>query len=170
MRVRSFRLCVVLAAMGLALGACATVESPQEGAVVTGQPAAVVTTTPAVAVTIPTELATIHPAYVTAWQGTDPHALRVYFADNAVVTTPAGEFTGWHDIHMKWLMPTLPNMSGFTAVPTAFTREGDVIVETGNLKYVLKRDGQPSDVSAVYTYRWQKQADGSYKLLSVQIK
>ena len=148
--------------------ACATVESPQEGI---AQPSAVVTTPAATAVvTVPGELVTLHPAFVTAWQGTDPAALQVYFADNAMVMTPAGHFTGWTDINAKWIAPVLPNMSKYVLTPTAFTKEGNVIVETGKLSYVLMKDGQPQNITGSYTHRWQLQPDGSWRLVSVQIK
>src|SRR5919106_4153587 len=77
-----------------------------------------------VVVTVPTEIATVHPALLRAWQGTDPNAFRVYFTENAVVVTPEARFTGWSEIHTQWITPVLPGMSKFTATPTAFTREG----------------------------------------------
>ena len=150
--------------------ACATVESPQEGI---GQPSAIVKATPdaaAAVVTVPGELVTIHPQLVTAWQGTDPAALQVYFADNAMVMTPAGHFTGWADINTKWIAPILPDMSNFAMTPTAFTKEGNVIVETGKVAYVLTKGGQAQNVSGVYTQRWQLQPDNSWRLVSVEIK
>jgi ketosteroid isomerase-like protein len=147
--------------------ACASVESPQEQA----QPAAVVTTPAAAAVvTVPSELVTLHPGFVTAWQGTDPAALRVYFADDAMVMTPAGHFMGWTDINTKWIAPALPNMSKYVLTPTAFTKDGNVIVERGNLAYVLTKDGQPQNITGTYTHRWQLQSDGTWRLVSIQIK
>jgi ketosteroid isomerase-like protein len=153
--------------IAFAYTACASVESPQEK----GAPVAVVTTPAATAVvTVPSELTTLHPGFVTAWQGTDPAALKVYFADDAMVMTPAGHFMGWTDIQTKWITPALPNMSKYVLTPTAFTKEGNVIVETGNLAYVLTKDGQPQNITGMYTHRWQLQSDGTWRLVSIQIK
>ena len=168
MRVRpiiSRMLLLPIAAFGYT--ACASVESPQEKA----QPSAVLTTPAATAVvTVPSELATLHPGFITAWQGTDPAALKVYFADDAMVMTPAGHFTGWTDIHTKWITPSLPNMSKYVLTPTTFTKDGNVIVERGQFAYVLTKDGQPQNITGMYMHRWQLQADGTWRLVSVQIK
>ena len=151
-------------ALALLIAACA---STQEDVVVT-QPAAVVTT-PAGTVAVPTEIATLHPALLRAWQGTDPNAFQLYFTENAVVVTPSDRYTGWSDIHARWITPVLPGMSKFNATPTAFTREGSDIVETGKYSFTFTREGKAEDIKGGYTSRWQRQADGSWRMVSVNI-
>jgi len=150
--------------------ACATTtSSPQEGDVlVTTQPAAVVTAEGNI-VTVPTELVTLHPGLITAWQGTDPGALRVYFSDEAVVVTPAGTFTGWEQIHTSWITPALP-LTSYVLTPSSFTREGDIIVESGNYLYRVTKEGDIEDMSGTYTYRWRQQPDGTWRLVAVDVK
>ena len=156
-------------ASAFVLSGCASSPSPQEEVVVT-QPAAVVTTETAV-VTVPTEIATIHPALITAWSGSDPNAFQVYFTDNATVVTPVRTFTGWTEIHSGYLTPMFPGVTSYTLTPASFTREGmDVIVESGNFAYKITKEGALTDVTGTYTHRWQKQPDGSWRLVSVTIK
>jgi ketosteroid isomerase-like protein len=156
--------------LALLFSACATTSSPQEEEVVeTTQPAAVVTTEGNV-VTVPTELVTIHPGLITAWQGTDPEALRVYFSDDAVVVTPTGQFTGWEQIRTSWITPSLP-MTSYVVTPSSFTREGtDIIVEGGNYTYRVTKEGDIKDMSGTYSYRWRQQPDGTWRLIAVDIK
>jgi ketosteroid isomerase-like protein len=148
----------------LAVAACtrtypeATIDNPQ--------PVAVVTT----AVSVPTELVTVRPGYITAWTGKDPAAFEVFFAPTATVTTPTGTFTGWTDISGKWIGAMLPNLSNYAVTPVTFTREGNVIIESGNLSYHLMNGANMQNVSGAYTYRWAQQADGTWKLVSVTIK
>ena len=73
-----------------------------------------------------------------------------------MVMTPAGHFMGW--------------MSKFALTPTAFTKEGNVIVETGKVAYVLTKDGQPQIITGIYTHRWQLQPDNTWRLVSVEVK
>ena len=153
--------------LAIAFSACASTQSPQEEAAA-GQPVAVVT--PAAAtVTVPTEIATIRPSLITAWQGTDPAALKVYFMDDAVVTTPMGTYTGWTDISGKWITPVFP-VTKYTLTPTTFTREGDLIVESGNFAYVVTKDNAPQNISGTYVYRWSKGSDGVWRLKAVEVK
>ena len=158
--------------LALVIVGCATTSSPQEEVVTTGQPAAVVTTPAgAVAVTLPTELATIHPAYISAWRGTDPNAFEIYFTPTATVVTPSKTYTGWHDIHMGFVTPMLTPTTAYTITPVSFLKEGtDVIVETGNVKYKITEAGTLKDVTGTYTYKWMKQPDGTWRLMSVEIK
>ena len=152
--------------LAIAFAACASSPSPQED-MAAGQPVAVVT--PTAAVTVPTEIATIHPSLITAWQGTDPAALKIYFMDDAVVTTPMGTYTGWTDISGKWITPVFP-VTKYTLTPMSFTREGDLIVESGNYAYVVTKDNTPQNISGTYVYRWTKGSDGVWRLKAVEVK
>ena len=163
----------LLPVVAFSLGACTSNPSPQERP----QPTAPVPTQPTVSVkeativTVPTELTTLHPAFITAWQGTDPMALKIYFTDDAVVTTTAGTFTGWNDISTKWLVPLFPTMSNYTYTPIKFTHDADDIVETGNITYVVKKEGGATEnVTGTVTYKWKKGSDGTWRLTSVTIK
>lgn len=154
--------------LAMLFSACATTSSPQEEVVVT-QPAAVVTTEGAV-IAVPTELVTVHPGLITAWQGTDPEALRVYFTDDAIVLTPTGQFTGWEQIRTSYIRPALP-MTNYVVTPSTFTREGtDIIVESGNFTYRVTKEGDIKDMSGTYSYRWRLQPDGSWRLVSINLK
>lgn len=155
--------------LALLISACATTSSPQEEAVIVAtQPAAVVTTEGNI-VTVPTELVTLHPGLIAAWQGTDAEGLRVYFTDDAVVVTPTGQFTGWEQIHTGWITPSLP-MSNYIVTPSSFTREGtDIIVESGSFTYRVTKEGDVKDKSGTYSYRWRQQPDGSWRLIAVNI-
>jgi ketosteroid isomerase-like protein len=155
-----------LPALAIAFTACATANSPQEGAVVTSQPAALVTPEGTV---VPVEIRTVHPAYVTAWRNNDATVLKTYFSDDAVVVTPAGQYTGWTDISTKWILPALPTMKSYSIVPASFTKEGTTIVEAGNYSYVVTENGTPRNVAGTYTYRWTQGSDGVWRLVSVQI-
>ena len=164
------RLGYVLALAVVIIG-CATTASPQEEVVTTAQPAAVVTTPAgAAALTVPAPLATVHPAYISAWRGSDPNAFEVYFTPTATVVTPMKTYTGWHDIHMGFITPMLTPSSAYTVTPVSFTTEGDFIIETGNLAYKVTEAGTVKDMTGTYTYRWQKQPDGNWRIVSVQIK
>lgn len=154
------RLTILLA---LVCTACATTYSPQEGVTTTAQPAGAV-------VAIPTELTTLHPAFITAWQGHSPAAFEVYFTPATTLVTPSGTFTGWTDINTKFFTPLLPNVSNYTATPTGFTRNDDMIVENGTYTYALASGATTTNVKGTYTYSWMKQPDGSWRLMTVTIK
>jgi hypothetical protein len=152
--------------LALICTACATTYSPQEGVTPAAQPAGTVVES----VTIPTELTTIHPAFITAWTGHDPNAFEVYFTPTTTLTTPVGTFTGWTDINTKYFTTLLPNLSNYSATPRGFTRSGDMIVENGTYTYALANGGTTSNVTGTYTYNWMKQPDGTWRLMSVTIK
>lgn len=123
-----------------------------------------------VEVMVPTEIATVHPALLRAWQGTDVMVFQPYFAENAVVITPDKRYTGWNEIRTGWIEPSLPTMSAFVATPTAFTREGNDIIETGTYSFNMKQDTGVHEMKGTYTHRWSQQPDGSWRLISATIK
>lgn len=123
-----------------------------------------------VTVTVPTELNTQQPGLLRAWQGTSPDAIGNYYAPHAVVVLPSGRLTGWDQIRTQWITPALPTMSGFTATPTGFTREGNDIIETGRYSYVATVDGRRENRSGVFAHRWQRQPDGSWRVVSATIQ
>lgn len=153
--------------LALVCTACATTSSPQEGvSTTTVQPAGTV----AEAVTIPTELSTLHPAFITVWQGHDPAGFETYFTPTTTLVTPLGTFTGWTDINSKFFTPLLPNINNYSATPIGFTRNGAMIVERGRYTYVLSNSGTTSNVNGNYVYNWMKMPDGTWRLMSVTIK
>jgi ketosteroid isomerase-like protein len=124
---------------------------------------------PSPTVAVPTELATQNPGLLRAWQGTDPAALHAYYADNAVVVTPDGRFTGWNEIQTGWIAPFLPNMSNFVGTPTSFTRDGNDIIEYGRYSFRANMNGTMQNMRGGYSHRWQKQADGTWKIVGANI-
>jgi ketosteroid isomerase-like protein len=62
-------------------------------------------------------------------------------------------------------------MTNYVVTPSSFTREGtDIIVESGNYTYRVTKEGEIKDVSGAYTYRWRQQPDGTWRLVSVNLK
>ena len=149
----------------LALAACARTDLGPVPVAAPG-PAPAVTAE----VTVPTEIATLHPGLLRAWQGTDVAVFQPYFADNAVVVTPDARYTGWTEIRTRWIEPSLPVMSAFVATPTAFTREGDVIVETGTYSFNMKQDAGVQAMRGTYSHRWSRMPVGSWKIISATIQ
>jgi hypothetical protein len=123
----------------------------------------------AAAANLPTELATLHPGLYRAWQGNDPTAMRPYYADHAVIITPSGRFTGWSDMHTRWLTPTLKSMSSFMAMPNTFTRDGNDIIERGRYSFRTTQNGVEQEVRGAYAQRWQLSPSGLWRIVSVNI-
>jgi ketosteroid isomerase-like protein len=121
------------------------------------------------AANLPAELSSVHPGLYRAWQGSDPAAMRPYYADNAVIVTPTDRYTGWADMQTRWLTPTLKSMSGFMAMPNAFTREGDDIIERGRYSFRTTQNGVAQDVHGSYAQRWQLSPTGLWRVSSVTI-
>ena len=118
---------------------------------------------------LPSELAVAHPALYRAWQGNDPMAMRPWYTDNALIVTSSDRYTGWNDMHTRWLTPTLKGMSNFMAMPASFTREGDDIVETGRYSFTMTQDGKVQEVRGRYAQRWQRQSNGNWRVVSANI-
>lgn len=133
----------------------------------TDEPAVVVTTPDVV---IPAELTTLTPGLVRAWQGSDPEAIHVYYTDNAIVVTPTDRFSGWSDIRTRWITPVMTGgMTNFTAWPTRYDRDGNDIIEYGRYSFRMPMEGQVHTMTGGFAHRWQRQADGSWKIVSVSI-
>lgn len=127
------------------------------------------TPAPGDAALLPSELSVAHPALYRAWQGTDPMAMRAYYTDNALIVTSTDRYSGWNDISTRWLTPRLKNMSAFMAMPQSFTREGDEIVETGRFTFTTTVDGKAQNVKGAYAQRWQRQANGMWRIVSANV-
>lgn len=157
----------ILLASIMAAGCASNVETPAD----TVQPSATTATATVQAnLTVPTEIATQQPGLLRAWQGTDPLAIRSYYADHAVVITPTTRYTGWKDIHARWVVPNMKVMSEFTATPAAFTRSGNDIIETGTYSFRANQGGQVQDMKGAYIHRWQRMADGSWLVVSASVQ
>lgn len=155
----------LMLALAVVVGGCASSPSPQEEIGV--QPAGIVTTE----VAVPVELFTVRPAYIQAWSSTDPLAFNTYFSENAVVITPTERFTGLNDIRTRWIGPMLTGTSNFTIMPSSFTREGNDIIEGGRYSYRVTHEGGHTEVKNLgYSYRWQKQADGTWRIVGVSVQ
>ncbi|HEX6560292.1 MAG TPA: nuclear transport factor 2 family protein, partial [Longimicrobiales bacterium] len=128
--------------IAIALCACASSQPVAETSTIATAPN----------VTIPDELATQAPGLLRAWQGQDAAAVLAYYADNAVVVSPEGRFTGSAEIQSKWIAPALPMISSFVASPTTFTREGNDIIESGRYSHMMTMDGKTSKVSGGYSH------------------
>jgi ketosteroid isomerase-like protein len=118
---------------------------------------------------LPAELGTAHPALYRAWQGNDPNAMRPYYVDHALIVTSTDRYSGWQDIHSRWLTPTLKGMSNFMAMPSSFRREGNDIVEQGRYSFRMTQDGKVQDSSGAYAQRWQRQSNGTWRVVSANI-
>lgn len=118
-------------------------------------------------VVVPTELAAVHAAAIAAWHGTDAAALRPYYADNAVVVTGTERYTGWEDMHTRWLTPSIGNMRNLEIVPLSFTRDGADIIETGRYEFEMTVEGEAQEMAGTYSQRWQRGTDGTWRIVSV---
>ena len=118
---------------------------------------------------MPAELNIAHSGLYRAWQGDDAMAMRPYYTDDAVVVATSGRYTGWQDIHTRWLVPTLKDISDFMAMPSSFTRNGDEIVEVGRYMFTITRDGKTEQQRGTYSQRWRLQPNHMWRLTSVNI-
>jgi ketosteroid isomerase-like protein len=83
--------------------------------------------------------------------------------------TSTDRYSGWNDMHARWLTPTLKGMSNFMAMPTNFTREGDDIIETGRYSFTMTQDGTSQNVTGRYAQRWQRQPNGNWRVATANI-
>jgi ketosteroid isomerase-like protein len=122
-----------------------------------------------VMVAVPSELVATHPALLRAWQGEDPNALRPFYADNAIIVTPTERYAGWNDMNARWITPTLQVASNFMAMPSSFVREGNDIIENGRYHFSITKDGQVHAMKGRYAHRWQRQPDGTWRVVSANL-
>ena len=118
----------------------------------------------------PAELTTAAPALLRAWQGDDISAFSPYYAENVVVVTPTDRYTGWADVRGRWITPGLPVISDFNLSNVNFSREGNDIIETGRYTYIATQDGRSERMRGSYAQRWQRQTDGSWRVVSVNVQ
>lgn len=118
----------------------------------------------------PSELATAAPALLRAWQGTDAAAFRPYYSDNVIVVTATDRYSGWNDVHSRWITPGLGALSNFRTSGVTFTREGSDIIETGRYSYRVTQEGRTQNMTGAFAQRWQRQTDGSWRVVSVNVQ
>ena len=152
-----------LLVLSLLLAACATSNEPNS------KSSTLASAAPRDNGVLPTELNIAHPALYRAWQGKEPMAMRPYYADDAVVITPSGEFRGWNDLHTRWLTPTLPRMSNFMAMPANFIRNGEEIVESRRYTFTITDAGKAMEQRGHYSQRWSRQPNGMWRIVSANI-
>jgi ketosteroid isomerase-like protein len=119
---------------------------------------------------LPSELTTAVPALLAAWQGDNVVAFEPYYAENVIVVTPTDRYSGWSDVRARWITPALPAMTNFRATDQTFTREGNDIIETGRYSYTITQDGRTENMRGSFAQRWQRQADGSWRVASVAVQ
>ena len=120
--------------------------------------------------TIPSELSTVVPGLQRAWQGDDLSAYRPFYADNVVVEASGERYSGWNDVSTRWIQPALPAISEFRSTDLVFDRDGNDIIERGRYTFRLTTQGESQEVSGVFSQRWQRQADGTWKVVSVRVE
>lgn len=118
----------------------------------------------------PSELATAAPALLRAWQGTDAAAFRPYYTDNVVVVAPSGRYSGWNEVHTSWITPAMGAISNFRTSGVTFTREGNDIIETGRYSYRVTQEGNVQNMTGSFAQRWQRQADGTWRVVAVNVQ
>ncbi|HEY0304198.1 MAG TPA: nuclear transport factor 2 family protein [Longimicrobiales bacterium] len=120
-------------------------------------------------VLMPADLVDDHGALLLAWHSGDPAALRSYYAENAVITTPTGYYRGWAEIESKWLTPTLKKISNLVVEPTRFTEEDGDIVERGWLRFTVMDNGKMRQERRAYAQRWQRCGGERWRVVSANI-
>ena len=118
---------------------------------------------------IPSELATAVPALQRAWQGDDVSVFQPLYAENVIVVTPTDRYTGWTDVRTRWLAG-LPAVTDFRSWDLTFTREGNDIIETGRYSFTLTQDGRPQAMRGSFAQRWQRGADGNWRVVSINVQ
>ncbi|MGQ0561832.1 MAG: DUF4440 domain-containing protein [Gemmatimonadota bacterium] len=122
------------------------------------------------ATTVPSEIASAHAALLRAWGGRDVSAFRAYYAADAVAVNDMDRFVGISDIEARWIAPVLPHIENFSAMPSAFLREGNAISEIGSYAFKLKQpDGSVQNATGTYTHIWKPQTDGTWKVAFVTV-
>jgi uncharacterized protein (TIGR02246 family) len=125
----------------------------------------------AIAVAPPSELSAVLSAYAQAWVSRDLAAFEPFFAKEAIVVVPGERYTGWEAIAERWLKPMVKDVTEFKVVPVEFMKLGDDIVETGNLQYRLTfESGKVETHGAKFTQRWQRAADGTWRIAALDLK
>ena len=119
---------------------------------------------------VPTELSTAYPGLARGWVALNAEAIRPYYAENAVIVLPQTQFNGWNDMHTRWLAPNLSNMRNFSTSGVTFTREGNDIIETGRYSYSVLQGGSSEKRQGAFANRWQRQPDGSWRVVSATIQ
>ena len=119
---------------------------------------------------VPAELRTAVPAVQRGWENGDVNALRPFYADNVVVEAAGERYSGWNDVRTRWLEPAFPVMSGFRSTDLVFDREGADIIERGRYSFTLTADGRMERASGAFAQRWQRQPDGSWKVVSLRVE
>ncbi len=116
---------------------------------------------PTVQTGVPDVLASTWSGLMAAWNGEDPDAVAVYFAEDAVVSAGGGEIRGRAAIRDQWIAPNLSQTTEIRPVPSRFEVHANEIHEQGS--YTLRGvDG--SGQSGSYSHHWVRQPDGSWKL------
>jgi ketosteroid isomerase-like protein len=118
---------------------------------------------------VPAELATAVPAMHAAWQSDNVAAFETLYADNIEVMTVEDRYTGWSEVRARWLS-ALPNITDFTTSRHRFTRKGNEIYESGDYAFKLTENGNTSERRGTYVQQWQLQADGSWRVVKLNVQ
>ena len=118
----------------------------------------------------PPELTAAVPAMLRAWQGDDVNAFRALYADNVVVEAQGERYSGWNDVRTRWIEPALPAMSDFRSTDLVFERQGNDIIERGRYSFRITSDGGSETFAGAFAQRWQRQSDGTWKVVSLRVE
>jgi hypothetical protein len=145
-------------AMAVAMSGCAASSSSQQMAATAEVP-------------VPAILAPVRSAYIQTWTGGNADAMSAYFAKFAIVVVPGERYTGWEDILLRWLRPTMKGLTTYSTIPTEFMTLGEDIVERGRFMYTITHEsGKTETKSAVFTQRWSRdKTTGEYKIAAVDV-
>lgn len=119
----------------------------------------------------PAEIASQTEQYAAAWNGEDPAAIAAFYTEDATVTAGDSTYAGREAIQQRWIAPAIPVLSDLTPTEASYERRGDEIIETGRLTYMATtEDGSTEQVSGTFSHTWVRDADGTWRLRSVDIQ
>ncbi len=117
----------------------------------------------------PEEVASQHTGIERAWTSLDATAILPYYSERAVVMTDSDTYNGANDIRTRWL-PGIADLSYMRLRTTGWSREGSDIVETGTYRYEVTTDDGTQEMSGGYANRWQRESDGTWRIVSTRIQ
>lgn len=119
----------------------------------------------------PPEIASQAEQYAAAWNGEDAAAIAAFYTEDATVTAGDSTYTGRDAIQQRWIAPATPVLSDLSATEASYERRGDEIIETGRFTYMATtEEGATEQVSGTFSHTWVQDADGAWRLRSVDIQ
>lgn len=120
-------------------------------------------------VVVPSEISAQVAGLERGWLSGQPDAVRPYYSSRAVVVTSTDRYTGWEDIRTRWLAG-MSDISDMQITTTGISREGNDIIETGRYSFQLRTEDGPQRVNGVFAHRWQRESDGTWRVVSATVQ